>query len=287
MTCKQIKENIPAILSGELDSSAMARVKDHLSVCPCCRAEIEHLSEIWIKLEVLPEEQPDATVRKRFYALLKSYRRNLTQDKNRTGWKRFIAKARDYLPFPRPWLQFAAVALMVTMGFVAGYLVSSPGTVNRENRSLKQEIRNIRQTAAIFMLQQESASDRLNGVQWSSRILNPDDKTLQVLMVVLNNDPSTNVRLAAADALYLFSDNPAVKEGLIRSLSLQQNPIVQVALIDLMVDICEKRAVHAIKQLMASEIIHPEVRDFARNSLKKLSEQPRNTDDKKTQLLSA
>ena len=274
MTCKQIKENIPDILSGELDSSTMAKVNAHLSECPSCREEIENVSEMWGKLGVLPEEQPDAKLRKRFYSMLKSYKKNLNTEQNPTAWRRLLARTKAYLIHPRPILRYALPVLVVLVGFIAGFTLSSSRTMNREIRSLKNEIRDIRQTAAISMLQQESASDRLNGISWSSTVENPDKETLESLLHVLKHDPSTNVRLAAVDALYLFSDDKLVKQGLIQSLSMQQEPIVQVALIDLLVDIREKKAAQAFKQLMARKVINPEVRNFAERSLHKLTGEP-------------
>lgn len=275
MTCQQIKENIPDILSGELDSSAMAGVNAHLSECPSCREEIENLSEMWVKLGVLPEEQPDTKLRKRFYSMLKSFQKDLKPQQQRITWQRWFARTREYLIHPRPIFQFTLPVLVVLVGFIAGYTLASSRTVNLEIRSLKHEIRNIRQSAAISMLQQESASDRLNGISWSTMVENPDEDTLKSLLHVLNHDPSTNVRLAAVDALFLFSDNKLVKHGLIQSLSRQQAPIVQVALIDLLVDIRGRKAVQALKQLMARKIINPEVRDFAENSLQKLIGPPK------------
>ena len=68
----------------------------------------------------------------------------------------------------------------------------------------------------------------------TSRMQEPDDELLNVLLDTLNHDPNINVRLSAVDALYLFYRNPAVKSGLIDSLSRQTSPMVQMELIELM-----------------------------------------------------
>jgi hypothetical protein len=53
----------------------------------------------------------------------------------------------------------------------------------------------------------------------------------------------------------------------------------------LMVDIRERKAAQALKQLIARKIINPEVRDFAEASLQKLVGQPEKNAGKKAQRL--
>jgi hypothetical protein len=72
------------------------------------------------------------------------------------------------------------------------------------------------------------------------------------------------------DALYLFSNEPLVKEGLIRSLACQESPMVQIALIDLISAIREKRAVRALKDLIKREKLNPQVRKEAEISIQEL-----------------
>jgi hypothetical protein len=51
-----------------------------------------------------------------------------------------------------------------------------------------------------------------------------------------------------------------VRQGLIQSLSRQTSPLVQIALIDLIVELREKRATEALKELMTAEKINNEVK---------------------------
>lgn len=62
-----------------------------------------------------------------------------------------------------------------------------------------------------------------------------------------------------------------VKEGLIHSLSKQTSPLVQVALIDLIVNMRERRAIDSLKQLIENEKFNPDVRRRAEQGLQKLS----------------
>ena len=50
-------------------------------------------------------------------------------------------------------------------------------------------------------MQQQSASDRLRGVNYAYRVEQSDPEVLGALLTTVNHDPSVNVRLAAVDAV--------------------------------------------------------------------------------------
>ena len=122
----------------------------------------------------------------------------------------------------------------------------------------------MRQQVALSMLSQPSASDRIQGVGYSAEVKNPNDTTLAALFKAVDSDPNPNVRLAAVDALYLFRDRPGVRESLVKSLSVQSYPLVQVALIDFLVEVRETRAIDALKKLIEAGELTPEVKTAGR-----------------------
>jgi hypothetical protein len=73
------------------------------------------------------------------------------------------------------------------------------------------------------------------------------------------------------DALYLFAGDPTVKDGIIASLARQDSPLVQVALIDLLVDLREKRAVESLRLLLGNKAIEPAVRQKAEKGISQLT----------------
>lgn len=129
----------------------------------------------------------------------------------------------------------------------------------------------MRQQVALSLLGKPSASDRIQGVSYSADIKNPNDTTLAALFKAVDSDPSPNVRLAAVDALYLFRDRPGVRESLVKSLSVQTYPLVQVALIDFLVEVREARAVEALKTLIEAGQLTPEVKARAEQGLKQIT----------------
>jgi HEAT repeat protein len=128
----------------------------------------------------------------------------------------------------------------------------------------------MRQTVALSLLSQPSATDRLQGISYTAAVRNPSTKTLAALVETLNTDPNPNVRLAAVEALYLFRNQPGVRDSLVASLAVQDSALVQVALIDLLVEIREERASEALKSLIKNEKLNPDVKKLAEQGIKQL-----------------
>jgi HEAT repeat protein len=97
-----------------------------------------------------------------------------------------------------------------------------------------------------------------------------DASVLDALLNTLNGDPSTNVRLAAVDALYIFRDQPRVREALVQLLERQKSPLVQISIIDLLVEIREQKAMDALRFLIQNERTNPSVREHAEWGIRQL-----------------
>ena len=128
----------------------------------------------------------------------------------------------------------------------------------------------MKQLVTLSLLQQQSASDRLRGVEWSYRVAQPDEQVLSALLRALDSDPNVNVRLAAVDALHQFGAEDTARKGLLRSLAEQKSPLVQFELINLMVELKEKRSVPVLKELSQRQDLDPTVRERAEWGLQKL-----------------
>ena len=123
---------------------------------------------------------------------------------------------------------------------------------------------------ALSLLQQQSASERLRGVSWAYQVEPPDTAVLTALLAAVNHDPNVNVRLAAVDALRPFASSPGARNAAIEALSRQTSPIVQVALIDLLVDLKEKSAEQALRSVASDSAADAGVRERAHWALETL-----------------
>jgi len=271
MKCQQIKDKFPDFLVGDLDQKSIGEIQGHLASCTLCREELESLSAIWTKLGVLPEERPSNALRTRFYSMLEAYKQGLEREKPTSRIRGLIQGWLERWWPKRPVFQFSFALVLLVVGLAFGYFLNSRAKSAGELVQLRQDVQSMRQLVAVSLLEQQSPSQRLRGVSWSSRVEQPDKETLATLLHTLNSDPNVNVRLSVLDALYLFYENPIVKQGLIQSLSTQTSPLVQVALIDLIVEMRERQAIEALKQLIQDEKLNPDVKHRAEQGIQLLN----------------
>jgi len=264
MTCEKTQEKFADYLTGDLDEAGRADVRTHILGCAGCREDLENLTVVWAKLGVLPEEQPSSAVRSRFYAMLEEEKKASRPAPLRSRWA-------EWFTFRRPAFAASFSAFLILLGLGAGWLLNGGGAGGERYASLSREVQSMRQQVALSLLSQPSASERLQGIGYSAEVENPDGTTLAALFRAVDTDPNPNVRLAAVDALYLFRDRPGVRESLVKSLSAQSYPLVQVALIDFLVEIREKRAVDALKGLIEAGELTPEVKARAEQGLKQMT----------------
>jgi hypothetical protein len=117
------------------------------------------------------------------------------------------------------------------------------------------------------MLKDESASQRLQAVSYSDDFSAPDPTVLQALAKTMNEDKNLNVRIAAAYSLSKFSGRQDVRDTLVASLYRQSEPVIQVILMNILVEMKESKAVQPIQKIISNDKTIEEVRDVARKSI--------------------
>ncbi len=263
MNCDQIKSLIPDYFSHNLEKNKMAEFEGHLASCSNCSQEVESLNRIWLKLDTLPEEEPSPALRFRFETMLDAYQQGIKQAKQSKKLRETLNNwLEKWLP-RQPMVQLATALALLLIGIFVGTRLGIVKKGNGELVQLRQEVQEMRATVALSLLKQSSPVERLQGVNFSNQLQRPDPEILTALLNTLNDDPNVNVRLAAVDALYLFSDRPIVRQGLIESLAKQNSPMVLIEIIDLMVEIREKRSINALRQLIQNEKLNAIVKERA------------------------
>jgi hypothetical protein len=257
MKCEAIGELLPDYLQGRLSSDLAGEVEKHLEGCAACGEE----AALWKKLALLPEEQPSPTVESRFKAMLESYQEGRWE-------KTSLAAEKSKTPPPMlwglgNWRQLPAAGIVWACLFlVCGFLIGRHSDRGPDSQltEMRQELAATRQMVALSMLQQQSASQRLEGVSWSTRLPEPDPKVMGALLRTLRFDNSVDVRLAALDALSRYAGRPEIRRELVDVLESQQSPLVQLALIDLLVDLHDKSAVQQFRKFQQDPKVDPTVK---------------------------
>jgi hypothetical protein len=125
---------------------------------------------------------------------------------------------------------------------------------------------------ALSLLQQQTATERLRGVEYSGSMKTMEPEIISALVHAINEDSSVNVRLAAIDALSKAGNSSSVLTSLARSLPAQDSPMVQAALVDYFVDARDRQAVGALQQLARQPNLNPAVLERTRSALQELSQ---------------
>ena len=259
MNCEQASEYLPEYWDSTLDEFPRRELEAHLSSCAACRSEATRLKAFWFRLGAIPEESPDAASRKRFDELLVDYKR----ETRRSRWDAFFE---NWWP-KRPAAQIACAMATLVIGLLAGHALTIDVQRGTEVARLEQEVASTRQLVALSLLRQQSASDRLKGVDWSEQIPRPEPQVVNALVETINYDDAVDVRLAAVDALRRLSTQSSVRNALVDALARQESPLVQIALIDAVADHHTSDGMAAIRQLSQQPTLNPAVRTHIQNVL--------------------
>jgi hypothetical protein len=268
MTCDEARILLYDHWTGTLGEAQELSFEAHLMSCETCRAESQRLGAMWTNLGLLPVEEPSAQLRGRFYETLGAYRQGLESAPKRS----LREKIAGFWPRQPAWQMAVSFALLV-IGVGAGYALR-PGHQEPENSSelaqLRGEVSTMRQMVALSLLQQQSAGERLRGVSWAYQVESSDTEVLNALLSTVNQDSNVNVRLAAVDALHAFGTSPGIRNAILQAIPRQNAPLVQIALIDLLVDLKKKEAAPELRALAADAAMHAGVRQRATWALEKL-----------------
>ncbi|HNT51541.1 MAG TPA: HEAT repeat domain-containing protein [Cyclobacteriaceae bacterium] len=179
---------------------------------------------------------------------------------------------------PTKTIRFSPMLYRVAAGFVLlmaglaiGYKINQSKIESDKLVQLQKEVEENRRMMLAMMDNQLSASQRMVGVSVAYEMERPDDEIVSVLVKTLNEDVNTNVRLAALDALGRFSSDNQIRNELINSLKTQKDPVVQIALIQLLVEMKEKSILIQLEKFTRDTGILKAVKDEAHAGILKLS----------------
>jgi hypothetical protein len=205
--------------------------------------------------------------------VLEAYRAGAGQvsdlPKTRPGPYRMVAR----FPVPPVWQVALAASLLIGGVFLGRYGAAiQPSAAAPEVAQLKGEVESLRQLVALSMLQQQSPSARLRGVSYSEAMTQPDRQVEEALLYAVNHDSNVNVRLSAVDALQKFA-TPDVIRAMVDAIPVQDSPLVQIALLDMLVQLNASSARPELTKLSQNAQVDEVVRQRAVWALQKLAAQ--------------
>ena len=235
MNCERIREQIPEALAARLAKAAREALVEHLETCGACRTEVAELNAVWRGLEAVKSDMdaaPEGGAKARFQDMLAAYQAGMQAAQTPAPKTNVVA-----FPSRRLWQGALAAGLLVGGLLVGRSLPQSSGGGSAEMAQLRSQVENLNQMVALSMLQGQSPSARMRGVTYSEKIVQPDPQVLDALLQAVNHDSSVNVRLSAVDALQKFGSDPEVARAMVSSIQGQDSPLVQIALVDMLVQL--------------------------------------------------
>jgi outer membrane murein-binding lipoprotein Lpp len=242
--------------------------ESHLEVCENCREEFRTSRQVFEQMNRLTAPEPSSNVRARFQGMLDAYTH--AQEEKVDIWKGLMRKLSELWTF-QPRVQLAYSVLLLVAGLISGYLLNNKTDNNASQMTeLSSQVDEMRQMIMLAMVENPSASKRLEAVSYTEGISDLNDKVVTVLFKTLNEDPNVNVRLATLEALLKFSHSPEVRKGLVQSITAQESPLVISAMADAMVEIQEKSSVDSFRQLLNKDNLNISVKNKLEKSIHQL-----------------
>jgi hypothetical protein len=244
-------------IDGNLTETDIELIEAELENNPETKALYNQLQEVMAKMDHTSELTPSDSLKRSFIHFL-------SQESDRKP------EAKSVTMIPMFYRIAASVILLMVVG-VTTYWVRKD-IQNQERITKMEEVLEENKRVMIALLDNKfSPSQRMQGVSVAYEMKKPDDEIVGVLVNTLNNDPNSNVRLAALDALGKFSSEDDVRKALIESLSTQKDPVVQIALIQLMVSMKEKSVIKQLEKITKDSKTMKAVKDEAYSGIFKLS----------------
>ncbi|WP_109302210.1 zf-HC2 domain-containing protein [Aquimarina sp. AU474] len=261
MNCKQIENQLIDYLDKNLDISTYQKIDLHLKSCENCTIALQELKSVFKAINETPEEIPDNSLKVNFEEMLQKEKVALESSK--------VVSLHGKKNIWKTALQIAATITLIVSAYFYGK-TQQDESFSQEIAVLEKEKKEMKQTMTISLIENESASKRLQAVNYAEEFEQPGNEILKALINKMHHDDHINVRLAAAEALAKFSNSEMVRNALINALEREQDPSMQIELIQILVSIEEKRAVPSMEKLLQNEETPSYVRDQVKIGLPNL-----------------
>jgi len=215
-------------------------------------------NELWNALGSIEPAEPSATLRQDFY-----------QELERASRPTPMAKLRDLLGFSgnAGWLTATACVLL---GIGAGQLLDESGSNGADRLAvLEQNVSMLNRTLILDRLENDSAGKRLRGVMDAAFVAGDDAEIARALLQRATEDRVHSVRAAAIDALGPQIGTPSIGKTIMASIVQTDSPLVQLALIDLVLRNGSQQQVDQLLKLAEDGLLFPDLSRHVLTSLKR------------------
>jgi hypothetical protein len=242
-------------IDGKLNSVDKHYVEQELLRNPKSFKLYEELKEVIHLINRRSVAEPSSNLKANFSTMLEAEIKSAKKDK--------VIQLNPW------WYRVAAAVALLVVGLGLGFWISANNQRKAEIARINAQKERVQHLVSMIN-DTQSPAQRLRGVR-AAEEENVTNDIIAVLVKTLNEDENTNVRMAALDALRKFYQEPVVRKALISSLPKQTDPVIQIALIQVLVEMKEKGALKSLQQIIDKEELIPAVKDEAQMGVLVLS----------------
>lgn len=250
MTEIEIKQLIHSYQNGQLNHDEWQRLERAIEQGLIDPDQIHVLSKLNHGIQNLGEENAPPAVKTQVLDMIEKEQALMNKDRIIISKEWFIRTV-------------LAAAAMFT-GLIIGFVFRPASAPLQDVALLRNEMVSLKETVLLTLLEKETVTDRLKAVSYSYELDQSSRTVIEALLTTLNEDNNINVRLAAVEALQRYGTESWVRIQLVKSIAIQDSPLVQVALAECMVALKEKSSVLELEKLINDK----ETPEAVKNKLK-------------------
>ncbi|WP_318346790.1 zf-HC2 domain-containing protein [Aquipluma nitroreducens] len=252
MKCEEVNINLPEYIDRKLDETTSAAIRSHLESCPSCKALHSELSSFINYMDSFPAPEVPEGMKEEFEGMVASLG---NQEKKKIR----------LVPM---WTKIAAMMVFAFGTYWLGFQIGSRKGEIVQNQ-LTSELSTQKQQVLLASLREYTGPQKIDAVYSISTTGNVSTELIDALVNTMNTDKNANVRLAAISALSeMMGKNDRIKTELIKSLTVQENPLLQISLIQVLTEKGVKEAKHQIESISNNEKTDESVKAYAKDMMK-------------------
>ena len=216
-------------------------------------------NRLWDELSAIETEEPSTSLRKNFYAKLEH-----------ASQPTLATKLREFLGFSGNGGWITATACLL-VGVMAGQMLGVDGTGTSSERlaALEKNVTMLNRTLILDRLENDSAGKRLQGVLDAAYFVDDDAEIANALLQRATQEKVHSVRAAAIDVVGRQLGAPTIGKRIMDSIAEAESPIVQLALIDMVLRNGDQQQLDELLKLAEDGVLYPDLSRHVLTSLKR------------------
>ncbi len=215
--------------------------------------------KLWDALAAIKTEEPSSNLRQSFYAKLEH-----------ASQPTLLAKFGELLGFSGNAGWITAAACLIA-GIGAGQMLGATDTEAGSTRlaALEQNVSMLNRSLILDRLENDNAGKRLQGVMDAAYIAGEDTEITNALLQRATKERVHSVRAAAIEVLGRQLGAPSIGKRIMDSIQEADSPLVQLALIDLVLRKGDPQQIDQLLQLAEDGLLFPDLSRHVLTSLKR------------------